>query len=110
MKFLTTRELLSAKGEARKVRNKAAHFSMINGILYKWGFSIPLRSISKEEAHYVLEEVHREICGNHSRERVLATKIMRTEYYWPHALSDAREVTKRCIQCQQWPRVTHSRN
>lgn len=38
-KFLITKELLCSKEEARKVKNKATHFTMINNALYKQGFS-----------------------------------------------------------------------
>lgn len=34
--------------------------------LYKRGFSFPLlRCLDLEEAHYVMHEVHKGVCGNH---------------------------------------------
>ncbi|KAG2667037.1 hypothetical protein I3760_15G093400 [Carya illinoinensis] len=49
-KFLTIGELLVKKEEAMKVKNKVAMFILLNGTLYKRGFSLPLlRYISPNE-------------------------------------------------------------
>lgn len=42
MKYLNTNELLSDGEEARKVRNRVPHFTVIEGVLYKKDFSKPL--------------------------------------------------------------------
>lgn len=54
-KFLTIGELLVKKEEAMKVKNKVAMFILLNGTLYKRGFSLPLlRCISPNEDQYVM--------------------------------------------------------
>ncbi|VVA38013.1 PREDICTED: rve domain-containing /RVT_3 domain-containing protein, partial [Prunus dulcis] len=61
--------------EARRVRHRSARYLVINGSLYKRGFSLPyLRCLTPEEGHYVLREIHEGICGNHSGARSLAHK------------------------------------
>ncbi|XP_074351523.1 uncharacterized protein LOC141690640 [Apium graveolens] len=54
------------KNEARRMRYKAAHFVIYDGILYRRGFSVPLKCIDGVECSYILREVHEGICGNHS--------------------------------------------
>ena len=39
--YLATRYLLTEKTEARQVRYRAARYHLINGVLYKRGFTIP---------------------------------------------------------------------
>ena len=64
---------------------------MLNDKLYKRGFSQPyLRCVEEEEeAKFVLEEVHRGICGDHMGAKSLAKKIMRVGYFWPTMQQDA---------------------
>uniref|UniRef100_A0A2N9GPG2 Uncharacterized protein n=1 Tax=Fagus sylvatica TaxID=28930 RepID=A0A2N9GPG2_FAGSY len=70
--------------EARKLKVRCTRFALIQGILYKRGFSLPyLRCLDKAEADYVMREVHEGICGNHSGARSLVHKLIRAGYYWP---------------------------
>lgn len=100
VRYSVVGELLTTKEEAKKVKNKATRFTMIDDMLYRWGSLTPLlRCVSKEEANYIMGEIHTTVCGNHSGGRALAAKILRARYYWPHPLRDAREFTQRCTQC-----------
>ena len=82
-------KLLADKTEAHKLRIRASHFQLLGGTLYKMGFSRPhLRCLSPEEANYVIREVHEGVCGNHSRMKALAHKLMRAGYYWSSLLHD----------------------
>ena len=68
----------------RKVKKQATRFTILNGILYKRGFSMPyLRCVEEDETKYILEEVHERICGDHTGPRSLVSKIIRIGYYWP---------------------------
>uniref|UniRef100_A0A2N9F210 RNase H type-1 domain-containing protein n=1 Tax=Fagus sylvatica TaxID=28930 RepID=A0A2N9F210_FAGSY len=78
VRYLKEGKLPTNKMEARKLRIRASHFQLLDGILYKMGFSRPhLRCLSPEEANYVIREVHEGICGNHSGARALAHKLTR---------------------------------
>ena len=48
-----------------------------------------LKCVGKEDANYILKEVHEGICGNHIGARTLAGKTLRQGYYWPTMLKDA---------------------
>ena len=45
--------------EARKVRKRAARFTILNNALYKRGFSMPyLKCVEESKAKYILKEIH----------------------------------------------------
>ena len=72
------------KEAARKLKVQAARFVLIKDVLYKSSFSRPyLRCLGNEEADYVMREVHKGICRNHSGSRSLVHKLVRAGYYWP---------------------------
>ena len=49
--------------EAIKIRRRAARFTILNDTLYKRGFSMPyLKCVDKEEAKYILKEIHEGVC------------------------------------------------
>ncbi|XP_024036873.1 uncharacterized protein LOC112096894 [Citrus clementina] len=55
------------KLRARKIRAQASRYTMIDGVLYRRGYTLPfLRCLDDDDADYVLREVHEGICGNHS--------------------------------------------
>ena len=92
--------------EARKVRKMTARFTILNDTLYKRGFSMPyLKCIDKDEAEYILEEIHEGICRDHVGPRSLVSKIIRTCYFWPTMQKDAKEFIKRCDKCQSFGNV-----
>jgi len=48
-------------------RTKAARFTLIGSDLYKRGYGQPLlRCVTKQQAQYIIKEIHKEICGYHS--------------------------------------------
>jgi hypothetical protein len=72
-------------------------------ILYKRGYTLPLlKCLSKDEATYVLKEIHERVCGNHSVGRMLAHKAIWAGYYWPEMNKDSGEVVKSCDKCQRF--------
>ena len=93
--------------EASKLRARSARFSLLRGTLYKRGFSTPLlKCIGKEDANYVLREVHEGICGNHIGAQALARKTLRQGYYWPTMLKDATELVRKCRICQEHAKIS----
>ena len=100
LSFLQDRRLPQNVKEVRKVRNMAVRFTILNGTLYKRGFSMPyLRCVDEEEAKYILEEIHKGVCGYHAGPRSLVSKVIRTGYSWPTMQVEARELVKKCDKC-----------
>ena len=88
------------KEAIRKLKFQVAHFVLIKGILHKRGFSRPyLRCLIPEEVDYVMREVHKGVCRNHSRSRSLVHKLIRAGYYWPTMQKDAIAYVKTCDKC-----------
>ena len=84
MSFLQDEHLPQNTEKARKVKKRAARFTILNDVLYKRGFSMPyLKCVDEEEAKYILEEVHGGICGDHAGSRSLVNKVIRAGYFWP---------------------------
>ena len=106
--YLVDGILPSDPKEASKLRTRSARFTIHRGILYKRGFSTPiLKCVGKEDANYVLKEVHEGICGNHIGARSLAAKTLRHGYYGPTMLKDATEMVKKCKICQEHTRISY---
>ena len=88
--YLVDGTLPSNPKEASKLKARSTRFTVHRGTLYKRGFSTPiLKFVGKEDANYVLREVHDGIYGNHIGARTLAGKTLRQGYYWPIMLKDA---------------------
>uniref|UniRef100_A0A2N9G9E6 Uncharacterized protein n=1 Tax=Fagus sylvatica TaxID=28930 RepID=A0A2N9G9E6_FAGSY len=107
--YLEDETLPSDPVEARKLKVRSARFTLMQGFLYKRGFSFPyLRCLDKAEADYVMREVHEGICGNHSGARSLVHKLVRAGYYWPTMQKDALSYTRACDRCQRFGNLIHS--
>ena len=80
----------------------------MNDTLYKRGFSMPyLKCMDKEEAKYILEEIHEGVYGDYAGPRSLVSKVIRTGYFWPTMLVNARELVKKYDKCQRFENVQH---
>ena len=106
LSYLKDKQLPLNLEKAKKIQKRAICFTVLNDELYKRGFSQPyLRCIEEEEAQYVLEEVHRGVCDDHSEPKSLIKKIIRACYFWPSMQQDATEFIKRCNHCQRYGNV-----
>ena len=104
--FLLDRHLPQDTDEARKIRKRAAKFTVLNDTLYKRGFSMPyLKRVDQDEAKYILEEIHEGVCGDHAGLRSLVSKVIRTGYLWPTMQADAVELVKRYDKCQRFGNI-----
>ena len=100
--------LPSDRNEASKLRARSTRFALLRWTLYKLGFStLLLKCIGKEDANYVLREVHEGVCGNHIGARTLAGKTIRQRYYWPTMLKDATKLVRKCKICQKLAKISH---
>ncbi|KAK4409495.1 Ribonuclease HI [Sesamum angolense] len=77
--YLTTGSLPADRKEARIIRTRATHFTMIRGELYKRGFSQPyLKCLDPERAEYVLKKIHEGSCENHSGRKITSRQDLTT--------------------------------
>ena len=100
------RHLPQDTDEARKIKKRAARFTILNDTLYKRGFSMPyLKCVDEDEAKYILEEIHEGVCGDHAGLRSLVSKVIRTSYFWPTMQANVVELVKRCDKCQRFENI-----
>ncbi|CAL2277529.1 unnamed protein product [Prunus armeniaca] len=96
IQFLHNQTLPADPAEAQRVRYRSTRYLIINGTLYKRGFSLPyIRCLTPEEGTYVLREIHEGICDNHSGTRSLAHKGIRQGYFWPSLHTDVHAFTQK---------------
>ncbi|GKV42967.1 hypothetical protein SLEP1_g50318 [Rubroshorea leprosula] len=108
LSFLRDGVVPENRQEAMKLRRKASRYTLVDGILYKRSFSLPLlRCLNPYEAEYALREVHEGVCGSHVGARTLAHKVLRQGYYWPNMYKDATHFVQRCLKCQFFAHLTH---
>ena len=75
-------------------------FTILNDALYKRGLSMPyLKCVEEDEAKYILEEIHKGLCGDHAGLRSLVSKIIKTGYVWLTMQRNAREFIEWCDKC-----------
>jgi len=94
--------------EAKKIKKRVARFMILNDILYKRGFSMPYLKcvdVDEDEAKYILEEIHQEVCGDHVGPRSLVSKVIRIGYFWPTIQMDSVKLVKKCDKCQRFGNV-----
>ncbi|GKV27129.1 hypothetical protein SLEP1_g36334 [Rubroshorea leprosula] len=98
--FLRDGVILEDKQEAMKLRKKASRYTLVDGVLYKRSFSLPLlRCLNPYETKYALREVHVGVCGSHIGAQTLAHKVLRQGYYWPNMYKDATQFVQRRQKC-----------
>lgn len=106
--YLIKEELPDNPLEAKKIKYRATRYLIINGSLYKRGYSTPyLRCVTLEDGRKVLKDIHEGICGNHSGARSLAFKTLRQGYFWPTLREDARIIVQICKVCQKNSFIPH---
>ncbi|XP_062085562.1 uncharacterized protein LOC133791657 [Humulus lupulus] len=82
--YLKDGALPTDRREARRLVYKAARNTLVDGVLYKRWFSVPLlRCVDEEEVMKVLYEIHEGECGSHASGPSTTRKAMRQGYYWP---------------------------
>ncbi|GKV30660.1 hypothetical protein SLEP1_g39449 [Rubroshorea leprosula] len=106
--FLRDGAVPADKQEEMRLRKKASRYTLVNDVLYKRSFSLPLlRCLTPYEAEYALREVHGGVCRSHIGARTLAHKVLRQGYYWPNMYKDAIQFLQRCQKCQFFAHLIH---
>ncbi|XP_043705449.1 uncharacterized protein LOC122655311 [Telopea speciosissima] len=105
--YLQRGSLPTNKEEAKKIRIRAARYTMIRGVLYKKAYAMPcLKGLRPSEVEYVLREIHTGIYGQHLGGIALAHKVIRQGYFWPYLHKEAMSFVHRCLKCQTFALIT----
>ena len=82
--YLTTGSLPIEKVEARRIRYRSARYHVIDGALYKRGYTLPyLRCVHPTQIGTILSEIYKGICGSYIGGRALSRRVLLQGYYWP---------------------------
>ena len=107
-RYMTDGVLPMDPTEARKVKKNSNKFTLIDGELYRFGFTHPLLvCVHGERCTRIMAELHEGICGSHVGGQALATRTIRAGYYWPTMREDCKRHAQRCKQCQEPVSYTH---
>nr|GEX32476.1 reverse transcriptase domain-containing protein [Tanacetum cinerariifolium] len=99
--YLKKGVLLGDNKEARKLRLKACQYELMEGVLYRRSFLTPwLRCVGPLQADYVMREIHKGSCSMHAGPRSVVAKAIRLGYYWLIMHKDARDMIRKCYNCQ----------
>lgn len=80
--YLQLGQLPPNEGEAIKIRNKAAKYTILSRKLYRMGKATTmLRCLGKDDITLVLAEVHKGVCINHIDGKAITHKLLRAEHY-----------------------------
>lgn len=87
--------------EVRRIKRTAQRFELRDNVLYRRSFLQPwLRCVGPLQADYVLREIHSGSCSMHSGPRSVVARALRSGYYWPTMHRDARDLVRKCNDCQ----------
>ncbi|CAL8993393.1 unnamed protein product [Prunus brigantina] len=104
---LTDGTLPTDKAEAKAVRRRSARYLLLQCILYRRNYSLPLlRCVTPQQGDCILREIHEGACGDHSGSRSLAFKAIRQGYYWPTLHANATQIVQKCDPCQRFRSVS----
>ena len=97
MNFLIRGVLPSNENKARRLKQKASNYVIIDGELFKRGLTTPLLKFpNNQQANCIMRELHEGISDLHTEGWSLATKVVCAGYYWPTLRACTLDFTKRC--------------
>nr|GEV89960.1 reverse transcriptase domain-containing protein [Tanacetum cinerariifolium] len=109
VEYLKEGTLPSDMKEARKLCIKARQYELMEGIRYRWSFLTPwLICVGPLQAEYVIREIHEGSCSMHAGPWSVVAKAIRLGYYWPTTHQDARDMIRKCNDCQVHRLITRS--
>ncbi|XP_072076738.1 uncharacterized protein [Arachis hypogaea] len=106
--YLQTGNIPEGVESDKKFRRQASSFTILNGTLYRRGYTRPLlKCLNKSEADLALAEAHEGICGTHTGARSLTSKILRAGFFWPTLKQDSQQKIRSCNNCQRHAPLIH---
>ncbi|XP_072081062.1 uncharacterized protein [Arachis hypogaea] len=106
--YLETGVVPEGVENSKKFRRQASFFTILNGELYRRGYTRPLLiCLNKSEAETALAEAHEGVCGTHTGARSLASKVLRAGFFWPTLTHDSKQKIRTCNNCQRHAPLIH---
>jgi ribonuclease HI len=103
--FILDQLIPDDKVERERITRRSANYVVIGIDLYRKAAStrVLMKCILRSEGLQLLVEIHSGECGCHTASTNLVGKAYRSGFYWPTAVTDAKDLVKRCKGCQFLP-------
>jgi hypothetical protein len=97
------------KVERERITRRSANYVVIGTNLSRKAAStgVLMKCILKSEGLQLLAEIHSSESGCHAASTNLVGKAYRSRFYWPTAMTDAKDLVKRCKGCQFFAKQQH---
>jgi ribonuclease HI len=97
------------KVEREHITRRSANYVVVGSNLYKKAAStgILMKCILRSEGLQLLAKIHSGECGYHAASTNLVGKVYGSGFYWPTAVTDAKDLVKRCKGCQFFAKQQH---
>ncbi|XP_010481019.1 PREDICTED: uncharacterized protein LOC104759837 [Camelina sativa] len=106
--YLADGDVPTDKWAKRRLKAKAAHYTLMKDHLLRWTASgALLLCIHGDDTERVMMETHEGAGGNHSGGRALALRIKKHGHYWPTMISDCEKFVAKCEKCQRHAPIIH---
>ena len=80
--YLEQGTLPDNRNDAKRTMRQAARYVMMEGVLYRRGYSMPLlRCVTPDQSKNLFAKVHEGFCGDHAGVRSLSKKILRQGFF-----------------------------
>jgi ribonuclease HI len=109
MDFILDQLVPGDKAERERITRRSANYIVIGSVLYRKVAStgILMKCILRSEGLQLLAEIHSDECICHAASTNLVGKAYRSGFYWPTAVTDAKDLIKRCKGCQFFAKQQH---
>jgi hypothetical protein len=100
--FILDQRVPNNKAENERSTRLSANYVVIGTDLYRKAAStgVLMKCIIRSEGLQLLAEIDSGECGCHAASANLVGKAYRSRFYWPTAMTDAKDLVKRCKGCQ----------
>jgi hypothetical protein len=94
---------------AARVMHRSKGLVLVDNKPYQHGArsGVLMKCVTGEDGYDILREIHEGVCGNHAASRTLVGKAYRADFWWPTAVSDAKDLAQRCQNCQFFGKQSH---
>jgi hypothetical protein len=107
--FILDQLVLENKVECECITRRSANYVVIGTDLYRKAASIGvlMKCILRSKGLQLLTKIHSGECGCHATSTKLVDKAYRSGFYWPTAMTVAKDLVKRCKGCQFFAKQQH---
>jgi hypothetical protein len=107
--FILDQLVPNDKAERERITQRSANYVVIGTDLYRKAAStgVLMKCILRSEGLQLLAEIHSGECGCHAAFANLVGKAYRSGFYWPTAMTDTKDLVKRCKGCQFFAKQQH---